>query len=95
MSETVQLWLFGGLAAWCVGMSLWIYNHSRTCHGRATPEQQAAAEAKARAEGEQAATLHRLDREIGHQSIEGSILERMHRYSGRQQRICQHIGLPD
>jgi hypothetical protein len=36
-----------------------------------------------------------LTQEIGHSTIRGSILERLHRYGGRLRRLWERAGMPD
>lgn len=41
------------------------------------------------------AKLDELTQEVGHPTVKGSILERLHRYGGRLRRMWEHLQLRD
>ena len=41
------------------------------------------------------ARVDELTKEVGHPTVKGSILERLHRYSGRIRRMWEHLNLKD
>lgn len=97
MTDEVLLAILCGMAGCIGGICVWIYQHTRTCHRGRTPEEvaaaakQAAIEAAAKAEA--AAELKRVAAEIGHQTTEGSVLERLHRYGGYLRRIMERLDM--
>ena len=80
MSEPLQMWLFGGCFAGLIVIFLWIYNHSRKCHGTRETQQQA--------------ELDRLSDEIGHAGKPGTILGRQHLTLKSLREVRTTLGMP-